>query len=311
MPTLLIIVGFSLLILPGIFRYISSRIDARRWTLLCVFSLGTGLVLVETGLLAFAATSLVANDHRGCSSDCVAMMARLAPGGILLGWAALLVAGGVAILAIRTIMQIRRTRAITRVEAFVGDHSKLGRHELIVLSTPQPVALCVKGDPGQVLISEGLLSSLEDAEITAILQHERAHLDYSHHRYLLLASSVEGAFAKFSLVRRSADALRLGVERWADEIAASNLPDGRVHVRSALLRTAGIRIDPALAGFSEADTIVERLKALGEPLPDPSFGLRGLLYTPGILLELIAAIATSAWVGQMHLLLLMVDRCHL
>ena len=311
MSPLLIIAGFSLLVLPGIFRSISSRIDARSWTLLCVFALGTGLVLVEIGLLALGATSLVANDHSGCSSDCMAMMAREAPGGILLGWAALLVATGVAILAIRTITQIRRTRAMTRVEAFVGDHSKLGQHELVVLGTTLPVALCVKGNPGQVLISEGLLRSLEDAEITAILHHERAHLDYSHHRYLSLASAVEGAFAKFALVRRSADALRLGVERWADEIAASNLPDGRVHVRSALLRTTGMRIDPALAGFSEADTIVERLKALEVPLPDPSFGLRGLLYTPGILLELIAAMATSAWVSQMHLLLLMVDHCRL
>lgn len=311
MPSLLIIAGFSLLILPGISRSISSRIDPRRWTLLCVFALGTGLVLVEIGLLALAATSFVANDHRGCSSDCTVMMARAAPGGILLGWTALFIAVGAAIFAIRTMVQIRRTRAMTRVESFVGHHSKLGQHDLIVLGTPLPVALSVTGGPGQILISEGLLSSLEDAEITAILQHEQAHLDHSHHRYLALASAVEGAFARFALIRSSADALRLGIERWADETAASNLTDGRALVRSALLQTTGIRIEPALAGFSAADTILERLEALEAPLPNPSFGLRGLLYTPGILLELIAVMATSVWVSQIHLLLLMVDHCHL
>ncbi len=311
MPSLLIIVGFSFLILPGLSRSISPRIDPRRWTLLCVFALGAGLVLVEIGLLALVATSFVANDHRGCSSDCTVMMARAAPGGIFLGWTALCIAAGVAIFAIRTMVEIRRTRAMTRVESFVGHHSKLGQHELIVLDTPLPVAVSVTGNPGQVLISEGLLGSLEEVEITAILRHEQAHLDYSHHRYLALASAVEGAFARFALIRNSADALRLGIERWADEMAASNLTDGRTHVRSALLQTTGIRVEPALAGFSAADTIVERLEALEAPLPNPSLGLRGLLYTPGILLELIAVMATSVWVSQLHLLLLMVDHCHL
>lgn len=310
-PPLLIVVGFCFLILPGLTRSISSRIDPRRWTLLCVFALGAGLVLVEIGLLALAASSFVANDHRGCSSYCTDMMAREAPGGILIGWTALFIAAAVAIFAIRTMVEIRSTRALARVESFIGHHSKLGQHELIVLDTTLPVALSVTGNPGQVLISEGLLGSLQELEITAILHHEQAHLDHSHHRYLALASVVEGAFARFALIRNSAEALRLGIERWADETAASNLTDGRTHVRSALLQTTGIRIEPALAGFSAADTILERLEALEAPLPNPSLGLRGLIYTPGILLEFIAVVAAGMWVSQLHLLLLMVDHCHL
>ena len=86
MSALLIVVGFCLLILPGIARPISLRIDPRRWTTLCIIAFVTGLALIEIGLLALSATAFVANNHSGCTSNCVIMMTNAAPGGVFLGW---------------------------------------------------------------------------------------------------------------------------------------------------------------------------------------------------------------------------------
>ena len=310
MSPLLIVVGFCLLILPGIARPISLRIDPRRWTKLCSLAFVAGLALVEIGLLAFSATAFVANNHSGCTSNCVVMMTRAAPGGVVLGWLGFVIASVLAVFAIRALIQARQTQAISRVESFVGCHSKLDQHELVVLDTQMPVALSISGHPGQILISEGLVNTLEPLEMTAVLKHELAHLDHSHHRYLLLASVVEATTGKLSPIRHSTETLRLGIERWADEAAAATLQDGRRHVRSALLHTVGIRMSPTIAGFSSLNTVVERLGALDGPPLTPSIGLRGLLYLPIIILGLIAVSATRSWVGEIHLLLIMASRCH-
>ncbi len=311
MSTVLIIVGFCLLILPGIARPISLRIDPRRWTTLCVIAFVTGLTLIEIGLLALSAIAFLANNHSGCSSNCVVMMTNAAPGGVFLGWVGLVIAVVLAVLAIRAFIKARQTQAVTRIESFIGRHSNLGQHELVVLDTQVLVALSVNGHPGQVLISEGLLSTLEPHEMAAVLNHELAHLDHSHHRYLLVAFIVEATFGRLSPIKRSADALRLGIERWADETAASTLQDGRCHVRSALLHTVGVRMDPAIAGFSALGTVVERLNALEAPLPNPPIKVRSLLYMPGTVLGVIAVGAATSWLNELHLLLLMADRCHL
>ena len=311
MSALLIVVGFCLLILPGIARPISLRIDPRRWTTLCIIAFVAGLALIEIGLLALSATAFVANNHSGCTSNCIVMMTNAAPGGVFLGWVGFVTASVLAVLAIRAFIRARQTQEITRIESFIGRHSNLGQHELVVLETQVLVALSVNGHPGQVLISEGLVNTLEPQEMAAVLNHELAHLDHSHYRYLLVASIIEATFGRLSPIKRSAEALRLGIERWADETAASTLQDGRRHVRSALLHTVGVRIDPAIAGFSALGTVVERLNALEVPPPNPSIKVRSLLYMPGTVLGVIAVIAATSWLNELHLLLLMAERCHL
>lgn len=47
-------------------------------------------------------------------------------------------------------------------------------------------------------------SALEPTEVAAVVGHERAHLEYAHHRYLMLAEAVEAGFARLGPVRCSA-----------------------------------------------------------------------------------------------------------
>ncbi|MDA8284863.1 MAG: M56 family metallopeptidase [Actinomycetota bacterium] len=315
MPSVLVVVGLGLLVLPGLARPLGRRIDQRRWAHLCTAALGAGLVLVELGLLALGVGALVASDRAGCSLHCGAMMDRLAPGGPVVGSAAILGAVVVAALAIRALLRASRTQMSARVDPLVGRHTSLDPHELVVLPALVPIALAVAGRPGQVLVSEGLLGALEPADVAAVVGHERAHLEHAHHRYLMLAEAVEGGFARLGPVRRSAAALRVALERWADEAAASSLPRGRDQLRSALVRTALLRIEgseaaPVLAGFSAADTVLERLAALERAPSAPSVGLCGLLYVPGVFFGLVAVAVASGSASQMRLLVSMLGHCH-
>jgi len=316
MSVVLVVVGLGLLVLPGLARPVGRRIDQRRWAHLGTAALGAGLVLVELGLLALGVGALVASDRAGCSSHCGVMMARFAPGGLAVGSAAILGAVVVAALAMRALLRARRTQMSARVDPFVGHHTRIDPHELVVLPTSAPIALAVAGRPGQVLVSEGLLGALEPADVTAVVGHERAHLEHDHHRYLMLAEAVEAGFASLGPVRRSAAALRVALERWADEEAASSLPRGRDQLRSALVRTALLRIEgseaaPALAGFSAADTVLERVAALERAPSASSVHLSRLLYAPGVLLGLVAVAVTGSSASQMRLLFSMLGHCHL
>ena len=299
----LVVVGLGLLVLPGLARPIGRRIDPRRWAHLCVAALGASLVLVELGLLGFGVGALVASERTGCSAHCGVMMAHLAPGGLAVGSAALLGAVVVAALATRAALRARRTQVRARVDPPVGHHKSLDPHELVVLPSSAPIALAVAGRPGQVLVSNGLLGALAPAEVAAVVGHERAHLEHAHHRYLVVAEAVEAGFARLGPVRCSAGALRVALERWADEVAASSLPRGRDQVRTALLATTRLRIEvieavPALAGFSAADTVLERLAALERAPSAPSAGLRGLLYAPGVCLGFVALVVAGGWASR-------------
>ncbi len=66
--------------------------------------------------------------------------------------------------------------------------------DLRVLDVPQPLAYCLPGVRSRVVVSEGTLSTLADAEVSAILTHERAHLRARHDLVLEAFTAVHAAF---------------------------------------------------------------------------------------------------------------------
>ncbi|MGH9185633.1 MAG: hypothetical protein ACRD0U_07450, partial [Acidimicrobiales bacterium] len=104
--------------------------------------------------------------------------------------------------------------------------------------------------------------------------------------------------------------LRTSLERWADEVAAGGVPAQRQVLRGALLEVTRAMVAPtAVAAFSTADTIVERVEALAHEMTP----LRGLsriaLYTPGAALGGIAVVALGAWAANAQTVLAMAGRC--
>ncbi|MBW0012345.1 M56 family metallopeptidase [Mycobacterium sp.] len=135
--------------------------------------------------------------------------------------------------------------------------------DLRVLDVAQPLAYCLPGVRSRVVVSEGALHSLADAEVAAILTHERAHLRARHDLVLEAFTAVHAAFPRLV---RSANALRavqLLVELLADDAAVR--ATGRAALARALVTCAAGRAPSgALAAGGPSTVIrVRRLSGRG------------------------------------------------
>ncbi len=118
------------------------------------------------------------------------------------------------------------------------------RFELVVLDTDLDVACSLPGRRPRVLISRGLLATLSDAEVEAVLCHEEAHLVGRHNE---LARLAEIGAACFPWLPASRDLRRLTsllVELAADDHARRCV--GRDATASALAKMAGGSAQPTL-----------------------------------------------------------------
>lgn len=119
----------------------------------------------------------------------------------------------------------------------------------MVVPCADPIALTASS--GQIVLSTALLTELHEHEIAAIVRHEAAHRRLGHHRLLAIAAIVEASFPRF-IARRATAPLRLHVERWADEIATSNVRE-RVALSNALARigaAVGVDVEGRLSSLA-------------------------------------------------------------
>jgi Zn-dependent protease with chaperone function len=137
-----------------------------------------------------------------------------------------------------------------------------------VIDDERPDAYAVGGRPGHVVVSKGMLALLDATERRVLLAHERSHLRHRHDRYITLAVVASGAVPVLGFVTRR---LRLTVERWADEDAATEVGD-RDLVARTIIRAALAKNDydeaPALLGLGLLG-VRARVDALLLPAPSP------------------------------------------
>jgi Zn-dependent protease with chaperone function len=99
----------------------------------------------------------------------------------------------------------------------------------------QADAYTLAGTKGCVVISRQLFDALGPREQQMLTGHELSHLRRRHHLYV---HAVDLAAAANPALRRVASAVRLGVERWADEDAAAMMAGDRTSAATALATTA-------------------------------------------------------------------------
>ncbi|GAA3368227.1 M56 family metallopeptidase [Streptomyces sannanensis] len=138
-----------------------------------------------------------------------------------------LLLGGSVITAARMLWQRARSLAAAALEAACMPTTD----GLVVVDDAVPEAFALPGLPGRVVVSTGMLHTLEEKERDILLAHERAHL--AAHHYLFVALAQLGAAAN-PLVRPLANAVTYTIERWADEHAATATGD-----RTRVARTVG------------------------------------------------------------------------
>lgn len=307
MVFIILLSGVLLVVLPGLARRTGRLLAPREWSLLCAVALAGGALLIEIGVVLLASPPiLLAIGAPALASACERLLGPLLPGGPLLGMVALPAAVAIPVLAALGLRSERRRCRQMRVEPWVGSHQTWQGIDVVVLPTEEVVALSLEGDRPQILVSKGMTATLTQDELAAVLRHERAHLRHRHHWFLALAVIIDRGLP---FLHRSTSALRTGLERWADEASVAGDASARAVLRGALLRASTARATPLLPAFSPLETVMERLDALQAPPRRPSRVRRGLAYSPGIAIAVLALAASGAWLDAAHVLVAMTAHC--
>jgi Zn-dependent protease with chaperone function len=140
----------------------------------------------------------------------------------------------------------------------------------LVVDHPAAAAYCVPGLRSRIVVSAGTLDLLDQAELAAVLAHERAHIRERHDLVLLPFTALCRAFPRSGVAVQAHRCVALLVEMLADDRARRSRP--ATELATALLRfgVAGAQAPPsgALAappgGEGEVATRVARLL---EPQP--------------------------------------------
>ena len=113
----------------------------------------------------------------------------------------------------------RRRRARHRMVVDLLGKCRHGLGDVRVLAVDEPLAYCLPGIRGMVVLSEGALATLSPAEVSAILRHERTHLRARHDLVLEAFIAVHTAFPRLVRSGSALHAVRLLVELLADDAA--------------------------------------------------------------------------------------------
>lgn len=257
--------AFGLLALPSIAYRALRRLKPKQWVRLVTLSMLFGAALLVFGLLLAAAPIVLASLGL---TEFARVCARLAghglPGATVGGWvagiAALgLVAGG----AVQASLTTRRQKRLASLAVKGVHRSRVDDCQIIEVQSPTPFAVALRDKSGRVVVASALDGVLTPPEWDAVIRHEVEHVRRRHWRHLVLVATVARMLGWIPLVRTSANVLRLGLEREADEAAAG---PGRIHratVRSALLKLATADLpDLGVPAFTSATPVAERLRAL-------------------------------------------------
>lgn len=156
----------------------------------------------------------------------------------------------------------RRRRVKQRQGVRLIAHRHAGSGALVV-PHDTAVVYCLPGGRGEVVLTSAAIDALDEAELTAVLAHERAHLRMRHDVVLAAASALRAAFPFVpGFAVGHAELTRL-VEMHADDAAVS---DGeRRSLATALVILAGAT-HPTGTLAAGGETALARVRRLADPM---------------------------------------------
>lgn len=260
-----------------------SRVDVAAKLLLSTWVLVTATIVTAAALYSVAwmvpaERALWCRRVLGHSVD-----HRPVAGLVLLGVLAFVAVrvGGVT----RKILRMWRAEAIGRTPIDIEESAE-------VYAFAVPVLFPGRGrSRGSIVVSTGMLSALSANERSALFAHERAHLRFAHHRYLLTGQILVAVLPPLRPMINRLDWL---LERWADEAAAREIGDRDV-VATAIAQAALSSTDrpaPVFLAFG-SDSVTARVEALFEPKQARSV-------TANLLLISSVVAASLAALTQLH-----------
>jgi len=135
--------------------------------------------------------------------------------------------------------------------------------EATVLDDPRPAAYCLPGPQPTVVLTTGTLQLLDDAQLAAVLAHERAHLASRHHLLMTMARTGRMVFPFVPLMREADTQVARLTELHADDAARAG-DSGPLATALVILATGGA-VAPAMA--AAATDVVQRVTRLLRPAP--------------------------------------------
>jgi Zn-dependent protease with chaperone function len=216
----------------------------------------------------------------------------------------LLIGARLVMASVRVAVTTRRRRAHHRMLVdllgvapnAVSARACAGGRDLRVLGVAQPLAYCLPGVRSRVVVSEGTLDSLAEAEVAAILSHERAHLRARHDLVLEAFTAAHAAFPRFVRSANALDAVQLLVELLADDAAVRAA--GRAPLARALVTCASGRTPLGALAAGGAHTLlrVRRLSGGGNSL---MLSTAAYLAAAAVLVVPTIALAIP-WLTELH-----------
>ncbi|ONI90941.1 hypothetical protein ALI22I_10960 [Saccharothrix sp. ALI-22-I] len=207
----------------------------------------------------------------------------------LLGTTVLLaVAARVGVGAVRRRRASRRTHRRQLDLLRIAAREQPGPIPVLWLDHEQPLAYSAAGTPPFIVASRGLADRLSDAELDAVLEHERAHIHGRHHMLVGLAEALAWAMPFVPLTRQAPDAIRVLAEMDADRRAAAR--HGADTVRDALLRI-GSAGAPAGALAAADHDVALRLDRLARTHRIPLVRRVGALVTAAVVAASLPGLA--------------------
>lgn len=146
-----------------------------------------------------------------------------------------------------------------------------------LLESPVPVAFCIPGARPLLVLSSGMIAELDDAQLAAVVAHERAHLAERHHLLLLPFVAWRAALPVLPAADRAHDAVRDLVEMRADDVALCSL-SGRAPRRTlaraivAAAEGAGGAVPGGALAVTGGSLAVRVTRLLEPPRPLPPWG---------------------------------------
>lgn len=112
-------------------------------------------------------------------------------------------------------------------------------HRVRELPASRPLAYCVPGRAGIIVVTTGTRVALRPEELAAVLTHERAHLRGHHHLLIAGASVPNRAFPGVPLLRALAEEIPVLAEWAADDVAARRCGTAPVSHALAIMAHGG------------------------------------------------------------------------
>jgi len=175
-----------------------------------------------------------------------------------------------------------RTRAHGEAARITGRRIAAG-NAAFVLDATQPAVYCLPGRPPTIVLTTGAFAVLGPDQLTAVLAHERAHLDGRHHLLLTVTRSLATVAPAVPLFTRGTGSVARLAEMRADDVAAGRAggEQGRRTLLTALLAMS-VGLVPAQARAPAAwlpatgGVVAARVRRLADPPPASRRLRRGL-----------------------------------